>query len=338
VSCYIPALLDFERWGELPLFIGGTMPRLYFVLSLSLLIFSAVLSQVAVARDIIPAGTLLTCTIDEPNFSSKTAMVGDPVLCHLGPLGSFGHSVFPRGAMLGGHLQDYKDPGHFFGKGWIQLEFDRMILPGAEVLPLATKIISAPHMKVDKEGDIHGKGHPTRDAIEWMIPILWPIKIITLPMRGPYPALKGETRISMRLMEDIEVPFPVARNAVPMPPWASPSSYNSYGYSGSLSNVPSRFSSSQLTVQPATYVQSAVPSSEVALPGSSTPMTIIAMQGGSALLAREYWVQGGQVHCVSSSGEEKLLPLDKIDLSETVHVNQERNVQFVLQSRDPAEQ
>lgn len=166
----------------------------------------------AATRELIPAGTLLQCTISEPNFSSKTAQVGDPVLCHLGPLGAFGHSVFPRGAELGGHLEDAKSPGHFVGKGWLQLEFDRMILPGAEVLPLAAKVVSSPHMKVDAEGKIHGKGHPVRDAVEWSIPILWPIKVLTLPARGPFPTLKGETRLSLRLMENVEVGGPVARN------------------------------------------------------------------------------------------------------------------------------
>src|ERR1700756_4620662 len=89
----------------------------------------------AAAKDFIPAGTILHCTMDEANFSPKTAQIGDPVLCHLGPLGSFGHSIFPRGAELGGHLQDYKAPGRFIGKGWMAIEFDRLILPNAEVLP-----------------------------------------------------------------------------------------------------------------------------------------------------------------------------------------------------------
>jgi len=35
------------------------------------------------AQDIlVPAGTLLRCTLDEPNFSSATADIGDPVICH----------------------------------------------------------------------------------------------------------------------------------------------------------------------------------------------------------------------------------------------------------------
>jgi len=160
------------------------------------LIFS--LPTPAVAKDLVPAGTIITCILDEPNFSSKTAQVGDPVLCSLGPLRSFGHMVFPRGAQLSGHLQDYKNPGHFWGKGSLSLEFDRVILPNAEVLPLNAKIISAPHQHIDKAGSIKGKGHPKRDAILWAVPLFWPVKVLTLPARGPYPTLKGETRLSMR--------------------------------------------------------------------------------------------------------------------------------------------
>jgi len=300
------------------------MPRKRFVLTLAACVLFTVLGQAA-ASEIIPAGTILQCTIDEPNFSSKTAMVGDPILCHLSSLSSFGHPVFPRGAMLGGHLEDYKNPGHFVGKGKLQLVFDRIVLPGAEVLPLSAKIISAPHMKVDKQGDIDGKGHPKRDAVEWMVPVLWPIKIITLPARGPYPSLKGESRIALRLMEDVE--FPVARSSAPMPPWATPSSYHSSGYGGSLQPIPTR---NQSPVQPASYTTLTAP--------AASPMTVIALKDGSAFLAAQYWIQGGEMHCVSSSGDQRLLPLDKLDLTETVRVNRERNADFVLQSRDMVEQ
>jgi hypothetical protein len=93
-------------------------------------------------------------------------------------------------------------------------------------LPIATKIIAAPRMKVDKEGNIDGNGHPKRDVVEWMVPVLWPIKLVTLPARGPYPTLKVETRVTLRLMEDMELPMPIARNSVPMPPWAASSSYS----------------------------------------------------------------------------------------------------------------
>jgi hypothetical protein len=293
-------------------------------------VFCVLSTVLARANEIIPAGTLLHCTIDEPNFSSKTAMVGDPVLCHLGSLGSFGHSVFPRGAMLSGHLQDYKDPGHFVGKGWIQVEFDRLVLPGAQIMPLEAKVISAPHLKVDKQGDIHGKGHPTRDAIEWMIPPLWPIKILTLPARGPYPTLKGESPMALRLMEDIEIPLPVMRSSIPMPPWATPAYH-----SGALLNGPA--AGPTLAMQPATYSQ--LTDSAPRLTSSApSQLTVIALREGAAFLAQQYWIQNGQLHCVSASGEEKLLPLDQLDLGQTVRLNQERNVAFVLKSREVAEQ
>lgn len=310
------------------------MPQRSALLTLAFCVFSTVL---AAANEIVPAGTLLRCTVDEPNFSSKTAAVGDPVLCHLGSVSSFGHSVFPRGATLSGHLQDYKDPGHFVGKGWIQIEFDRVILPGAEVLPLTAKVIAAPHLKVDKQGDIHGKGHPTRDTIEWMIPVLWPIKIVTLPSRGPYPALKGESPLTLRLEEDIEIPLPVMRSSVPMPPWVTPSGYRIYGYNGGFSKGSAAGSSPSLSLQPATYPQQ-TESAPRLTPSAPSKLTVIALNGGGAFLAQQYWIQSGQMHCVSANGEEKLLPLDEIDLSQTVHLNQERNVDFALESRHATEQ
>src|SRR5262249_16010278 len=142
----------------------------------------------------LPAGTLLRCTLDEPNFSSQTARSGDPVLCRTTSVEIFGRQVIPRGAYLSARLQDYRDPGHFVGKGWIQLEFTRLTLPGGN-FPLNAKVISAGRYRVNGDGRIQGRGHATRDALEWAIPILWPIKVLTLPARGPRPSFKGETRI-----------------------------------------------------------------------------------------------------------------------------------------------
>ena len=300
------------------------MSRKYLLLILSAFCSLAVLAQAAV-RDIIPAGTLLHCTMDEPNFSAKTALVGDPVLCNLGPLGSFGHSVFPRGAQLGGHLQDSKSPGHFVGKGSLTIEFDHMILPGAQILPLSAKVISAPHYKVDAHGDIRGKGHPTRDALLWTVPLFWPVKIMTLPARGPYPALKGESRLTLRLMDDVEVPFATA--SVPMPPRYHSSSYMST--SRSLYQPASTAQSDAPVVRRIAYSQ---PQSSPAASGGQ--VTVIALQAGTALLASRYWVEGTDIHCVSQEGAEQNVPLTLVDLAQTVKVNQERNVEFSLHSRN----
>ncbi len=322
-------------------------------LLLSLVLCASVVGARAASRDeIVPAGTLLRCTMDEQNFSSKTAQVGDPVLCHLGPISTFGHSLFPRGAMLSGHLQEYKDPGHFVGKGWLQLEFDRIILPGADVLPLAAKIVGAPHLKTDRDGKIRGGGHPTRDTVGWMIPVLWPIKVLNLPRRGPYPALKGESRLTLRLMEDVLVPATVPlRAAVPSPPWTRPTQYipspygllrpasyvnratatqpsapevvspNSQGYVEQMEAVPAERSPDEMAA-------SARPSA-----AANGRTTMVILKGGSAFLSREYWVQGGQLECVSESGEHKTFALDNVDLYQTLRLNRERNVEFVLQSK-----
>jgi hypothetical protein len=308
------------------------MTRKSFPLALLLLCVSANLAaRAATSDEIIPAGTLLQCTLDEPNFSAKTAQVGDPVLCYLGHVTAFGHSVFPRGAELSGHLQDYQNPGHFVGKGWIELDFDRIILPGAQVIPLSAKVISAPHLKVDAEGKVRGRGHPKRDAILWAIPVFWPVKIFTLPARGPFPAFKGEARLTLRLMEDIEVSLPV-RSSIPMPPWAAPSRYDASAYRvyGPASTAPRE---QPLTLQPANFVQ---PPAQ--LQPAEQPSTVIVLKDGTAYLTRDYWVEGGQIHCVSQNGEQKLVALEIVDLYQTVRVNRERHVEFVLHSKDAVEQ
>jgi len=309
------------------------MTRKCFLLTI---VFCVSVSMLARASDeIVPAGTLLQCTVSEPNFSSKTAQVGDPVLCYLGHVAAFGHPLFPRGAELSGHLEDYKNPGHFVGKGWMQVSFDRLILPGAQVLPLSAKIISAPHMKVDAEGKVHGKGHPKRDAVLWAIPVFWPVKILTLPARGPFPAFKGETRLSLRLMEDMEFSLPAVRSSIPMPPRATPSSYNSSS-SAVYRPASTAFQQQPANLQPAT-LQPAFEQQPTQQPREPIS-TVIVLKGGAAWLARNYWVEAGQLHCVSLDGEQKLVALETMDLYETVRVNRERRVEFVLRSKDPVEQ
>lgn len=157
-------------------------------------------------ESIVPAGTLLRCTVDEPKFSSQTAQAGDPVLCHVASLGMFGEPVFPRGAYLSGRLEGFRDPGHFYGKGWMKLEFDHISLPDT-VLPVPVKLVGVRGYRVDREEKILGRGHAKRDAVEWLIPPLWPWKVLSLPARGPRPTLKGETQFTLRLMEDVAVPL-----------------------------------------------------------------------------------------------------------------------------------
>ena len=166
-------------------------------------------------RDIVvPAGTLMSCTLDEPKFSSATVSVGDPFLCHPRVMQQFGQIVFPRGTYIVGHLEADKDPGHFVGKGYLKLAFDRIGLPDSD-LPLTAKVIAVAGYNVDRQGKIIGHGHPTRDVVEWMLPPLWPWKVLTLPARGPRPTLKGEVSITLRVMDDLIVPQLVRESATP---------------------------------------------------------------------------------------------------------------------------
>ena len=155
---------------------------------------------------LIPAGSLISCTVAEPRISSKTTAVGDPVLCQVGHAERYGRSVLPQNSYLVGRFEDFKDPGHFVGKGWMELKFDRMVIEPDTVIPVDARVVDVPGYKVDNLGRILGKGHATRDIVTWCIPILWPIDLLMLPMRGPRPTLKEETRLTLKVMDDLGVP------------------------------------------------------------------------------------------------------------------------------------
>ena len=182
---------------------------------LSGVLFMVVFAGIARAQDrLVPAGTLLQCILDEPNWSSATPAPGDPVLCHLRTLEQFGKPVFPKGAMLGGHLEDVKDPGRSSGKGYAKMTFDRVILPYGD-LPVPAKVIHAKKFNASKTGDINAKRHS-----EWLMPPLWTWKIVSLPMRGPHPPVKGEERLELRIMDDVLIPAtlvygPMKRDRLP---------------------------------------------------------------------------------------------------------------------------
>ena len=63
-------------------------------------------------------------------------------------------------------------------------------------------------------------------------------------------------------------------------------------------------------------------------------LTLLILKGGSGYLASDYWLEGAQFHFLTPDGENKLLPLERLDLKETVLLNRERNVEFVLRSQD----
>ena len=125
------------------------MSRHYYLGLILLWVAFGWAQQEVEVETVVPAGTLLHCTLDEPNLSSQTAQVGDPVLCHVNSLQMFGRPLTTRGAYVSARLQEYRDPGHFFGKGWIQLELTSLTLPTGS-FPLNAKVISATRYRVDR--------------------------------------------------------------------------------------------------------------------------------------------------------------------------------------------
>ncbi len=169
------------------------------------LLLSLALTATAQDRTIVRAGELVLCTLEEPNLSSATADVGEPVACYVIPFREFGYSVFPRGSFLTGRVSDYREPGRLVGKGWVVLTFDRLIMGTKDEVPISAKVVSLRKYKVDSQGKILGNGHPRRDVFAWSVPIFWPSQLVRLPGRGPRPTLKGETSIVVRMLDDVVV-------------------------------------------------------------------------------------------------------------------------------------
>jgi hypothetical protein len=171
---------------------------------ISMVVSMVAFAGTACAQDrLVPAGTLLRCVMDGLNSSSATSAVGDPVLCRLRTLEQFGRPVFPKGAMLGGHLEDLKDPGRFSGKGYA-IAFDRVILPYGD-LAVPAKVIQAKKVKVSKTGDINSQQDAKRHS-GWLMPPLWTWKLVSVPVRGPRPQVKSEEHLELRIMDDILIP------------------------------------------------------------------------------------------------------------------------------------
>jgi hypothetical protein len=277
------------------------------------------------AQDLlVPAGTLLQCTLDEPNFSSATAAIGDPVLCHLKTLQEFGKPVFPRGSMLGGHLEADKEPGHFVGKGYLKLTFDRVILPTGD-LPVPAKIIQARGYKVDKQGDIDGNGHAKRDVVEWMLPPLWPWKVVSLPFRGPRPTLKGEEPLELRLMDDIVIPRTMQAGNPNRPPYASSLHPSSYQLPAPQSTANSN--SMQLAVNRTTpqSVQQSAPTSLLAPPlpadgQSAERFTVLVLKSNQVYEVTKYHRDGNLLMFLDAQGRKGSVDVNDVDWRSTAEM------------------
>ncbi len=311
------------------------------------LLFAAA-SITAYAEQLIPAGSLVQCTVSEPKLSSKTAEIGDPVLCRVSHVELYGRSVFPYGSYLVGRFEDYKDPGHLVGKGWMELKFDRMVIPPDGVLPIAAKVVNVPGYPVDKEGRIHGKGHPIRDIVEWSIPLLWPIDLLNLPRRGPRPTLKAETRLTIKIMDDFGVPQPQMAQAQFGP---APAQRDQYGFAqrsqqyqnytpqayAPQAYTPQAYTPQAYAPQPPTPPQP----EQIYYPAPMQPATIqrtpvltaLITRDGSEMFATQYWLEAGnRVRYIATNGAPVVIPMAQLDLATTVEINRRHGINFLMEN------
>ena len=178
-----------------------------------------------------------------------------------------------------------------------------------------------------------GHGHAKRDVIEWMIPPLWPWKIITLPARGPQPKLKSEQMITLKVMQDVELP----RLTAYVSPSPSPSQYvtprvQSYAQPSSGPVAPQ--SSSGVYYLPPSMPAMAPPVSlgpaQADMP--SRALTLVALKSETICPVRDYWVAGRLLFYVLPDGSEASANLKSIDWQRTTDLNAERGVRVTLRT------
>ncbi len=283
------------------------------------------------AQQLVPAGSLIQCTVSEPKLSSKTTDIGDPVLCQVSHVELYGRSVLPYGSYLVGRFEEYKDPGHFIGRGWMELKFERLVVPPSQIVPISTKVVYVPKYPVDKQGRIHGNGHPVRDIVEWCIPVLWPIDLLNLPRRGPRPVLKAETRLTLKVMDDLGVPTQQFASA---PLYPQPAQSDPYGFQ---QRAPTPYyappvAAPQQPVQPMNYRYASprVPPSMVPVWSASIPPeTVLITRDGRGRLARRYWFASThEFGYIALNGAPVVIPAAMLDMPATVEANRQRGIPF----------
>ncbi len=148
-----------------------------------------------------------------------------------------------------------------------------------------------------------------------MIPVLWPIDLINLPRRGPRPVLKAETRLTLKIMDDIDVPTgpDLVRND-----------------SGLAQRAPTSYAAPVPVMPPP--VQAPAPvvyENAPPMPPPSMP-TLLVMRNGYGMYATNYWVQGNCIRYIAMNGAPVVMPMQQLDLQTTMYVNQQRGVSFSL--------
>jgi hypothetical protein len=165
-----------------------------------------------------------------------------------------------------------------------------------------------------------------------MLPPLWPWKVIMLPARGPRPKLKGETVLSLRLMDDVQIPQMAKTYG---PGWHFFGHLQNQDYSASQANAPRP----QLTVRSAgdasvaqasyaSYVTRSVslPTNVQSAPG----MPVFVLNSGVVLSVSGYGYSDSRITYSLVGGGSGVISTDDVDWTTTTKLNNQRGVRLTL--------
>jgi hypothetical protein len=147
-----------------------------------------------------------------------------------------------------------------------------------------------------------------------------------LPARGPEPKLKTEEVITLRLMQDIEVPQSTASSAL-APGW------HRFGQPDASAS-PQR----QSYVQPAP-VSPGARSVEESISLKTSPshvpagqVAVLVLRSQAVCSMTDYWIADGQIHFVLPDGRQESADVNNVDWRRTGDLNAERGVRLTLRS------
>jgi hypothetical protein len=194
-----------------------------------------------------------------------------------------------------------------------------------------------------------------------MIPPLWPWKVLTLPARGPRPALKGEEPLQLRLMDDIVVPRNLSASivvphnvpaslTVPYNVSAAPSHPDRPPYASSNIPKPGAYPAtpqpgpvqeSAITEKPASVANEniipAAMSTNTAAPVAALPatrVTTLVLKSNEVLEVTKYRMDAGVVNYHELNGKVGAVGTEQIDWLRTTQMTaQVRSVDLPVVAR-----
>jgi hypothetical protein len=185
--------------------------------------------------------------------------------------------------------------------------------------------------------------------VEWMLPPLWPWKVLTLPARGPRPTLKGEVAVTLRVMEDITIPVgnspsnrlgePGAGLIAPPRLFSNPIKPNAFlnPHPAADSDADAPYQAAELPNAAATAPQEMLVSAPVSNHNGwrrfgAAPTTLFATKDGAVYTVTQYQRNSDTLAFVLTSGALVTVDLRDLDWNTTTQLNAVRGVRVMLRN------